>query len=136
MIQNLYLNPQNADLSGDCKCVPNTCYPHLDLFHFYGFLRFCNWILVAANITDEEMQEHYDNFYEDVYVECDEKYGAIEEMYVCDNVSEHLAGNVYIKVIWKHAPTPCLFAVENMSCPSFGTCSLIVSRMRNVLQTI
>ena len=30
-----------------------------------------------ANVTDEEMQEHYDNFFEDVFVECEDKYGQV-----------------------------------------------------------
>lgn len=51
-----------------------------------------------ANVSDEEMQEHYDNFFEDVFVECEDKYGEIEEMNVCDNLGDHLVGNVYIKV--------------------------------------
>lgn len=51
-----------------------------------------------ANVSDEEMQEHYDNFFEDVYVESEDKYGEIEEMNVCDNLGDHLVGNVYIKV--------------------------------------
>ena len=41
----------------------------------YGFL-----FLVVANVSDEEMQEHYDNFFEDVFVELEDKYGEIEEM--------------------------------------------------------
>lgn len=48
-------------------------------------------------MSDEEMQEHYDNFFEDVFVECEDKYGEIEEMNVCDNLGDHLVGNVYIK---------------------------------------
>jgi hypothetical protein len=28
---------------------------------------------VVSNVTDEEMQEHYDNFFEDVFVECEDK---------------------------------------------------------------
>jgi len=51
----------------------------------------------VANVSDEEMQEHYDNFFEDVFVECEDKYGEIEEMNVCDNLGDHLVGNVYIK---------------------------------------
>lgn len=54
--------------------------------------------LVVANVSDEEMQEHYDNFFEDVFVECEDRYGEIEEMNVCDNLGDHLVGNVYIKV--------------------------------------
>lgn len=54
-------------------------------------------IPVVANVSDEEMQEHYDNFFEDVFIECEDKYGEIEEMNVCDNLGDHLVGNVYIK---------------------------------------
>ena len=50
-----------------------------------------------ANVSDEEMQEHYDNFFEDVFVEAEDKYGEIEEMNVCDNLGDHLVGNVYVK---------------------------------------
>lgn len=58
----------------------------------------CFWFSVVANVSDEEMQEHYDNFFEDVFVECEDRYGEIEEMNVCDNLGDHLVGNVYIKV--------------------------------------
>ena len=43
------------------------------------------------------MQEHYDNFFEEVFVECEDEYGEIEELNVCDNLGDHLVGNVYIK---------------------------------------
>ena len=43
------------------------------------------------------LQEHYDNFFEDCFVEAEEKYGEVEEMNVCDNLGDHLVGNVYIK---------------------------------------
>nr|XP_032820400.1 splicing factor U2AF 35 kDa subunit-like isoform X3 [Petromyzon marinus] len=48
-------------------------------------------------ISDVEMQQHYDDFFEEVFVELEEKYGEIEEMNVCDNLGDHLVGNVYIK---------------------------------------
>merc|ERR1712088_8469 len=71
VLQNLYINPQNSAKSADGS--------HL------------------ANVSDEEMQEHYDNFFEDCFVEAEEKYGEVEEMNVCDNLGDHLVGNVYIK---------------------------------------
>ena len=71
VLRNLYINPQNNAKSADGS--------HL------------------AHVTDEEMQEHYDNFFEDCFVEIEEKYGEIEEMNVLDNVADHLVGNVYIK---------------------------------------
>lgn len=69
LIQNLYVNPQNsAKAQGDGK-----------------------------EISDEENQKHFDEFFEDIYVELEEKYGLIDEMNVCDNLGDHLIGNVYVK---------------------------------------
>lgn len=53
---------------------------------------------MVATVSDEEMQEHYDLFFEEVFVELEDNYGEIEEMNVCDNLGDHLVGNVYIKV--------------------------------------
>lgn len=44
------------------------------------------------------MQQHFDDFFEEIFVELEMKYGEIEEMNVCDNLGDHLVGNVYIKV--------------------------------------
>ncbi|XP_071175543.1 splicing factor U2AF 35 kDa subunit-like [Mytilus edulis] len=66
---NAYLNPQNAALTADGSHI------HMD---------------------EIEIQQHYDEFFEEIYVEM-EKYGEIEEMNVCDNLGDHLVGNVYIK---------------------------------------
>ena len=35
---------------------------------------------------------------QDVFIECEDSYGPIDEMNVCDNLGDHLVGNVYIKV--------------------------------------
>ena len=51
LLSNLYINPQNSAKTADGS--------HL------------------ANVTNEEMQEHYDNFFEDVFVECEDKYGQV-----------------------------------------------------------
>ena len=42
------------------------------------------------------LQEHYDNFFEDCFVEAEEKYGEIEEMNVCDNLGDHLVSKTSI----------------------------------------
>lgn len=94
LLQNLYVNPQNSAKSADgshCKYIT---------LYFLVFCCQCDNLTfaVVANVSDEEMQEHYDNFFEDVFVECEDKYGEIEEMNVCDNLGDHLVGNVYIKV--------------------------------------
>lgn len=43
-------------------------------------------------VSDEETQEHFDDFFEDVFVEIEDKYGEIDEMNVCDNLGDHLVG--------------------------------------------
>nr|CDS30851.1 splicing factor u2af 35 kda subunit [Hymenolepis microstoma] len=50
-----------------------------------------------SNLTEVQAQEMFDEFFEEVFVECESKYGEIEEMNVCDNLGDHLVGNVYIK---------------------------------------
>ena len=42
------------------------------------------------------MQEHLDDFYEEVYEEM-ETFGKVELFKVLDNVGEHMLGNVYVK---------------------------------------
>lgn len=69
LIQNLYVNSQNS-----AKAQAN-----------------------GKEIGDNENQKHFDEFYEDIYVELEEKYGPIDEMKVCDNLGDHLIGNVYVK---------------------------------------
>uniref|UniRef100_A0A8C1M7P7 Splicing factor U2AF 35 kDa subunit n=1 Tax=Cyprinus carpio TaxID=7962 RepID=A0A8C1M7P7_CYPCA len=75
LIQNIYRNPQNSAQTADAsRCA----------------------------VSDVEMQEHYDNadllcFQQEVFTEMEEKYGEVEEMNVCDNLGDHLVGNVYVK---------------------------------------
>lgn len=42
------------------------------------------------------LKQHFDDFYEDVFDEAS-KHGKVDHLHVCDNVCEHLLGNVYIK---------------------------------------
>ncbi|GAN07703.1 hypothetical protein MAM1_0172d07205 [Mucor ambiguus] len=46
------------------------------------------------HMNEAQLQNDFDLFYEDVFTEL-AKYGEIEEMVVCDNVGDHLVGNVY-----------------------------------------
>ncbi|XP_076372591.1 splicing factor U2af 38 kDa subunit-like isoform X5 [Tachypleus tridentatus] len=96
LIQNLYHNPQNSAQSADgshwsstgneilCMAGQRTSGAHPVLIY-------------TAAVGEEEIQEHFDNFFEDVFVELEDKYGEIEEMNVCDNLGDHLVGNVYVK---------------------------------------
>lgn len=38
----------------------------------------------------------------------EEKYGEVEEMNICDNLGDHLVGNVYVKVGVESEITPAL----------------------------
>ncbi|CCF48220.1 hypothetical protein NDA11_003000 [Ustilago hordei] len=49
-----------------------------------------------CTITDTELQQQFDAFYEDMFTEL-AKYGELVEMHVCDNVGDHLIGNVYAR---------------------------------------
>lgn len=50
-----------------------------------------------CGLTAAQLQAHFDLFYEDLWVELALRYGPIEEMIVCDNIGDHLMGNVYIR---------------------------------------
>uniref|UniRef100_A0A8C9H133 U2 small nuclear RNA auxiliary factor 1 like 4 n=1 Tax=Piliocolobus tephrosceles TaxID=591936 RepID=A0A8C9H133_9PRIM len=70
VLLNLYRNPQNTAQTADGS---------------------------HCHVSDVEVQEHYDSFFAEVFTELQEKYGEIEEMNVCDNLGDHLVGNIYVK---------------------------------------
>eukprot|EP00051_Salpingoeca_urceolata_P027750 m.483121 g.483121 ORF g.483121 m.483121 type:complete len:273 (+) comp22790_c0_seq1:175-993(+) len=70
IIQNMYQNPANAPALPDGT--------------------------PGCTLTDVELQQHFDDFCEDVFWELQDSYGPIEEMEVCDNLGDHLVGNVYV----------------------------------------
>jgi splicing factor U2AF subunit len=47
--------------------------------------------------TLDELQRHFDETYEELFVEMEDKYGEIEELHICENMNEHLVGNTYVK---------------------------------------
>ncbi|ESQ37538.1 hypothetical protein EUTSA_v10002611mg [Eutrema salsugineum] len=47
-------------------------------------------------IDPRKMQQHFEDFYEDLFEELN-KYGEIESLNICDNISDHLVGNVYVQ---------------------------------------
>ncbi|XP_031100539.1 splicing factor U2af small subunit B-like [Ipomoea triloba] len=47
-------------------------------------------------IDPHKMQEHFEEFYEDLFEELS-KYGEIESLNVCDNLADHMVGNVYVQ---------------------------------------
>ncbi|KAL5763848.1 hypothetical protein ACOSQ2_016442 [Xanthoceras sorbifolium] len=42
------------------------------------------------------IQQHFEDFYEDLFEEL-RKYGEIESLNVCDNLADHMVGNVYVQ---------------------------------------
>ncbi|WVZ16189.1 hypothetical protein V8G54_009171 [Vigna mungo] len=47
-------------------------------------------------LDHRQIQDHFEEFYEDIFEELS-KYGEIESLKVCDNLADHMAGNVYVK---------------------------------------
>jgi len=47
-------------------------------------------------IDPEKMQKHFEDFYEDIHEELS-KFGEIENLNVCDNLADHMIGNVYVQ---------------------------------------
>jgi len=72
LLKNLYLNPLNTSHQSAER-------PFID------------------QMSEEELQQHFDDIFEELFIEMESKYGEIEEMNICDNLSEHLAGNTYVK---------------------------------------
>ena len=71
LLKNLYANPLNSSQSSDKTLVDS--------------------------MSEEQLQQHFDDIFEELFIEMEARYGEIEEMNICDNLSEHLAGNTYVK---------------------------------------
>lgn len=63
-------------------------------------------------LNGNQIQTHFDAFYEDFYSElC--KYGQVEEMHVCDNTGDHLVGNVYARFKYEEDAQRALEALNS-----------------------
>ncbi|GLJ22901.1 hypothetical protein SUGI_0431850 [Cryptomeria japonica] len=47
-------------------------------------------------LDPHKIQEHFDAFFEDIYEELS-KFGEIENLNICDNLADHMVGNVYVQ---------------------------------------
>ncbi|KZV28449.1 hypothetical protein F511_03252 [Dorcoceras hygrometricum] len=47
-------------------------------------------------IDPKKIQSHFEDFYEDLFQELS-KYGDIQSLNICDNLADHMVGNVYIQ---------------------------------------
>lgn len=61
--------------------------------------------------TYNKAQEHMEIFFEEVFLEL-AKYGEIEDLVVCDNVSDHMVGNVYVKFFKEEAAEKAMISLE------------------------
>ncbi|XP_072992303.1 splicing factor U2af small subunit B-like [Typha latifolia] len=50
----------------------------------------------GQSIEPRKIQEHFEDFYEDIFEELS-KFGEIETLNVCDNLADHMIGNVYVQ---------------------------------------
>ncbi len=48
-------------------------------------------------LTPDQLLQHFDLFYEDIFIELGIKYGEIEELNICENIGDHLIGNIYVR---------------------------------------
>ena len=46
---------------------------------------------------EDDLQDHFEDFYEDIFEELTKVGGELEQLRVCENLSDHLTGNVYAK---------------------------------------
>lgn len=62
-------------------------------------------------LDPSKIQDHFEDFYEDLFEELS-KYGEIESLNICDNLADHMVGNVYVQFREEeHAAS----AVQNLS---------------------
>ncbi|TKY69136.1 Splicing factor U2af small subunit A [Spatholobus suberectus] len=47
-------------------------------------------------LDPRKIQQHFEDFYEDIFTEL-AKFGEIESLNVCDNLADHMIGNVYVQ---------------------------------------
>jgi len=47
-------------------------------------------------VDPQRVQQFFEDFYEDLFLELTQ-YGQIESLCVCDNIADHMVGNVYVK---------------------------------------
>lgn len=76
-----------------------TCSQTLILRHMYHNPPVALAIAEGQDVDDQladQAQDHFEAFYEEVFEEL-ANYGPIEEMVVCDNIGDHMIGNVYVK---------------------------------------
>lgn len=85
LLHNLYMNPVlNAPLGPDGLPVP---------------------------VDPQKVQQFFEDFFEDVFLEL-HKYGHVEHLCICDNLADHMVGNVYVKFRDEEAAAKALTGLQ------------------------
>ncbi|XP_022972694.1 splicing factor U2af small subunit B-like [Cucurbita maxima] len=50
----------------------------------------------GQSLDPRKVQDHFEDFYEDLFEELS-KYGDLESLNICDNLADHMVGNVYVQ---------------------------------------
>lgn len=66
----------------------------------------------APQMSEDEVRQYFETFYEDVFCEL-VKFGNLLEMHVCDNVGDHLIGNVYARYEWEDEAQAAVDALQD-----------------------
>ena len=69
--------------------------------------------ITGNTLTEEQLQLHFEQFYEDMFSELSINYGEVEELYVCDNIGEHLIGNVYARFRYEEDASKAVESLNN-----------------------
>ncbi|KHN82051.1 Splicing factor U2AF 35 kDa subunit [Toxocara canis] len=79
----------------------------------------------AGQQNDQE-QQYFEEFFEELFVELEDKFGPIDEMNVCDNIGEHMIGNVYVKFENEEDADKCVKGLDDRwfnGCPIYAELS-------------
>ncbi|OIW11324.1 hypothetical protein TanjilG_20473 [Lupinus angustifolius] len=49
-----------------------------------------------SSLDPDKVQDHFEDFYQDLFEELS-KYGQIQSLNICDNLADHMVGNVYVQ---------------------------------------
>lgn len=82
-----------------CSCLPSTTVQpwQKEALSVLSWLAITlQFVLMAVPMTVITLPLRLQDFYEDVFEELDQ-YGEIENLNVCDNLADHMVGNVYVK---------------------------------------
>lgn len=87
LLENMYQSPDQIVASARAQC------------------------LSPPQIPRNDMDNHFDDFFLDVYGEMS-RFGQIEQLHVCENLADHLAGNTYVKFLTEEACHAALVAMQ------------------------